>query len=45
MSVDTDPILFEMHGHIALLTLNRTETRNALSGEAMFAAVNSAPDT
>lgn len=38
MSVDSDPILFEMHGHIALLTLNRPDTRNALSGEAMFAA-------
>ena len=34
----TDPILFEQRGPIALLTLNRPDTRNALSGEAMFAA-------
>ena len=34
----TDPILFEQRGHVALLTLNRPETRNALSSEAMFAA-------
>lgn len=34
----TDPILFEQRGHVALLTLNRPDTRNALSGEAMFAA-------
>ena len=33
-----DPILFEQRGNIALLTLNRPDTRNALSGEAMFAA-------
>lgn len=33
-----DPILTERRGHIALLTLNRPDTRNALSGEAMFAA-------
>jgi len=33
-----DPILIERRGHVALLTLNRPETRNALSGEAMFAA-------
>jgi len=33
-----DPILFEQRGHVALLTLNRPDTRNALSGEAMFAA-------
>ena len=33
-----DPILFEMRGQVALLTLNRPETRNALSGEDMFAA-------
>ena len=32
------PILFEKHEHIALLTLNQPDTRNALSGEAMFAA-------
>lgn len=34
----SDPILVERRGHIALLTLNRPDTRNALSGEAMFAA-------
>ena len=36
--MNTDPILFERRGPIALLTLNRPDTRNALSGEAMFAA-------
>jgi enoyl-CoA hydratase/carnithine racemase len=34
----SEPILVERRGHIALLTLNRPDTRNALSGEAMFAA-------
>ena len=34
----TEPILFERHGHVALLTLNRDATRNALSGEEVFAA-------
>ena len=38
MTASTDPILFEMRGHVALLTLNRPDTRNALSGEEMFAA-------
>jgi enoyl-CoA hydratase/carnithine racemase len=33
-----DPMLFETRGKVALLTLNRPETRNALSGEEMFAA-------
>lgn len=33
-----EPIRLEQHGHVALLTLNRPDTRNALSGEAMFAA-------
>jgi len=37
MTSGTDPILFEQRGHVAVLTLNRPETRNALSGEAMFA--------
>ena len=36
-----DSILLEVRGHVALLTLNRPETRNALSGEAMFAAFES----
>jgi enoyl-CoA hydratase/carnithine racemase len=30
------PILFERRGHVALLTLNREATHNALSGEDMF---------
>ena len=34
----SDPIIFELRGHVALLTLNRPDTRNALSGEDMFAA-------
>jgi enoyl-CoA hydratase/carnithine racemase len=33
-----EPILFEQRGHVAVLTINRPDTRNALSGEAMFAA-------
>jgi enoyl-CoA hydratase/carnithine racemase len=32
------PILFEKRGHVALLTLNQPGTRNALSGEPVFAA-------
>jgi enoyl-CoA hydratase/carnithine racemase len=36
--MNTDPILFEQRGAVALLTLNRPGTRNALSGEDMFAA-------
>lgn len=36
--MNNDPILCELRGHIALLTLNRPDTRNALSGEDMFAA-------
>ena len=34
----TDPILFERHGPIALLTLNREATHNALSGDDLFSA-------
>jgi enoyl-CoA hydratase/carnithine racemase len=34
----TEPILFERDGHVAVLTLNRADVRNALSGEDMFAA-------
>lgn len=41
MSSDDLPILLTRHGHVAVLTLNRPETRNALSGEAMFAAFES----
>ena len=36
--MNTDPILFELRGPVALLTLNRPDTRNALSGEDVFAA-------
>jgi len=32
------PILFSLEGHVAVLTLNRPATRNALSGEEMFRA-------
>ncbi|RZL85602.1 MAG: crotonase/enoyl-CoA hydratase family protein [Variovorax sp.] len=34
----SDPILVARHGHVAVLTLNRPETRNALSGDDMFGA-------
>ncbi len=33
-----EPLLFEQHGPVALLTLNRPATRNALDGEDLFAA-------
>lgn len=36
--MNNEPILCEIRGHVALLTLNRPGTRNALGGEAMFAA-------
>ncbi len=36
--MNSDPILFETRGPVALLTLNRPDTRNALSGEDVFAA-------
>jgi enoyl-CoA hydratase/carnithine racemase len=32
------PLLLERHGHVAVLTINRPQTRNALSGEEVFAA-------
>ena len=35
---DTPPIRYERRGHVALLTLDRPATRNALDGEAMYAA-------
>ncbi|MEO6321404.1 MAG: crotonase/enoyl-CoA hydratase family protein [Polaromonas sp.] len=38
---DDLPILLTRHGHVAVLTLNRPQTRNALSGEVMFAAFES----
>lgn len=34
----TTPLLVEKIGHVALITLNMPETRNALNGEACFAA-------
>lgn len=37
MSDAQDEILLEQRGHIALITLNRPEARNALSGEGMVA--------
>ncbi|WP_394839071.1 crotonase/enoyl-CoA hydratase family protein [Pendulispora rubella] len=33
-----EPIVVKQDGHVAVLTLNRPKTRNALSGEEMFAA-------
>ena len=33
-----DPLLVQRHGPVAVLTLNRPHTRNALSGEDLFAA-------
>jgi enoyl-CoA hydratase/carnithine racemase len=36
--MNTDPLVCDMRGPVALLTLNRPETRNALSGEEVFAA-------
>ncbi len=39
-----EPLLIERHGpdgHIAVLTINRQQTRNALSGEEVFAAFES----
>lgn len=41
MNDDDTPILYEQRGPVAWLTLNRPATRNALSGEAMFAAFES----
>jgi 2-(1,2-epoxy-1,2-dihydrophenyl)acetyl-CoA isomerase len=35
---ESAPLLRERHGSVLLVTINRPETRNALSGEAMFAA-------
>jgi 2-(1,2-epoxy-1,2-dihydrophenyl)acetyl-CoA isomerase len=36
--MNPEPIQLEVQGHVAMLTLNRPDTRNALSGEEMFAA-------
>jgi len=38
----TDPLLYHQRGAVVVLTLNRPETRNALSGEAVFAAFEAA---
>jgi len=38
----SDPLRYQQHGAVVLLTLNRPDTRNALSGEVMFAAFESA---
>ena len=35
MTLDTTPILYEKRGHIALITINRPEARNALSPEML----------
>lgn len=39
-----EPLLITRRGHTALITLNRPDTRNALSGEEMFAAFESLVD-
>ncbi|WP_066258500.1 crotonase/enoyl-CoA hydratase family protein [Hydrogenophaga flava] len=39
-----EPLLITRRDHIALITINRPDTRNALSGEAMFAAFESLVD-
>lgn len=36
--MNKQPILCDVQGHVAVLTLNRPDTHNALSGEDMFAA-------
>lgn len=35
----SEPLLYEQDGHVVTLTLNRPDTRNALSGEEMFEAI------
>jgi enoyl-CoA hydratase/carnithine racemase len=39
-----EPLLITRRDHIALITINRPDTRNALSGEEMFAAFESLVD-
>lgn len=39
-----DPVLYEMNGHIVTLTLNRHETRNAISEDEMVNAIVAACD-
>lgn len=38
----SDPVLYEQDGHIVTLTLNRHETRNAISSDEMIDALESA---
>ncbi|XOV89331.1 MAG: crotonase/enoyl-CoA hydratase family protein [Pseudomonadota bacterium] len=38
----TDPVLYEQDGHIVTLTLNRHETRNAISEDEMVDAIEAA---
>jgi enoyl-CoA hydratase/carnithine racemase len=40
----TAPLLITRHGDVALITINRPDTRNALSGEEMFAAFEALVD-
>lgn len=40
----TAPLLITRHGHTTLVTINRPDTRNALSGEDMFAAFENLVD-
>lgn len=40
----SDPVLYEMNGHIVTLTLNRHETRNAISEDEMVNAIVAACD-
>ena len=35
----SDPVLYEMNGHVVTLTLNRHETRNAISEDEMVEAI------
>src|SRR5471030_2509469 len=41
----SEPILVSRQNAVAILTLNRADTRNALSGESMFAAFETIFDT
>ena len=41
MNHSPQPLLYEQRGAVALLTLNRPDTRNALDGEELFAAFES----
>lgn len=40
----SDPVLYEMNGHVVTLTLNRHETRNAISADEMVDAIVAACD-